>query len=250
MTSTRLNPDASMQARLFAGHDADGERVENWKFGCLAPCGGLYSTANDLLKFLAAGLELRETPLKAAFATALEPRVEVNKQLKMGLNWLLIKDEWASHDGMTGGYASFVAMSKTDKLGIVVLSNTAIGGEGNQLGMFTASLVKSLVEKDPPQLPVVPAATSVKPELLESYVGKYTLVPLVATFTISREDDRLYAQLTGQPLFRIYPESESKFFYKVVKAKITFERDEQGKVERLVLHQNGKDMPAARQRDM
>ena len=40
--------------------------------------------------------------------------------------------------------------------------------------------------------------------------------------------------------------SESDYFYKIVDAKITFERDENGKVVNLVLHQNGQDMPATK----
>jgi hypothetical protein len=83
--------------------------------------------------------------------------------------------------------------------------------------------------------------------LLQKYAGQYTLVPLVATLTVTCEDDRLFAQLTGQQRFRIYPESDSKFYYRVVDAQITFECDAEGKVQRLILHQNGKDMPAARQ---
>jgi len=83
--------------------------------------------------------------------------------------------------------------------------------------------------------------------VLQKYAGQYTLVPLVATLAVTCEENRLFAELTGQPRFGIYPESESKFFYKVVDAQITFECDAEGKVERLILHQNGKDMPAARQ---
>ena len=82
--------------------------------------------------------------------------------------------------------------------------------------------------------------------MLEKFAGSYSLVPVIATFTVTCEENRLYVQLTGQPRFRIYPDSENKFFYKVVDAQVTFESDEGGKVVRLVLHQNGKDTPAAR----
>ncbi|WP_077367016.1 serine hydrolase [Anaerosalibacter sp. Marseille-P3206] len=84
---------------------------------------------------------------------------------------------------------------------------------------------------------------TVDPKIYEEYVGEYELIPGLI-ITITTEDNHIYAQLTGQDAFEIFPMSESDYFYKIVDAKITFERDENGKVANLVLHQNGQDMPA------
>jgi hypothetical protein len=54
------------------------------------------------------------------------------------------------------------------------------------------------------------------------------------------------ARLTGQSFLEIFPESETKFFYKEVDAQITFVKDGQGRVIELVLHQSGRDMRAKR----
>ena len=51
------------------------------------------------------------------------------------------------------------------------------------------------------------------------------------------------AQATGQSQLEIFPISETKFYYKVVDAQITFNHDESGEVESLTLHQNGRNMP-------
>jgi len=56
---------------------------------------------------------------------------------------------------------------------------------------------------------------------------------------VTTESGQLFAELTGQPRFPVYPESETKFYYTVVEAQITFEVDESGEVTGLVLHQNG-----------
>jgi serine-type D-Ala-D-Ala carboxypeptidase/endopeptidase len=53
----------------------------------------------------------------------------------------------------------------------------------------------------------------------------------------------MYIQATGQPKVNIYPESDSKFYLKVVDARIEFERNASNQVERLVLYQNGAVMP-------
>jgi hypothetical protein len=63
---------------------------------------------------------------------------------------------------------------------------------------------------------------------------------------ISREGDRLFVQLTGQPRFQLFPEGARKFFLKEVDAQLTFEIDTQGKATAAILHQNGRDVTAKR----
>ena len=75
-------------------------------------------------------------------------------------------------------------------------------------------------------------------------MGKYKLTG--ATAAVSREGDRLFIQLAGQPKLRVYPESKDRFFYREVEAAVRFETDDGGKVTRLVLHQDGRDIPAPR----
>ena len=57
---------------------------------------------------------------------------------------------------------------------------------------------------------------------------------------------RLFTQATGQPKFEVFPEGDRDYFLKVVDAQITFETDAQGKATGLVLHQNGRNVPAKR----
>jgi hypothetical protein len=46
-------------------------------------------------------------------------------------------------------------------------------------------------------------------------------------------------QLTGQPKFELFPESETKFFLKVVDAQITFVKDDKGVITHAIVHQGG-----------
>ena len=89
---------------------------------------------------------------------------------------------------------------------------------------------------DPSRPP--PAVIAIKPEVGDRYVGRYELAPGFV-FTVTREGNRYFAQLTGQGNAEIFPETETDFFYKVVDARITFVKDGAGKVTSLVLHQNG-----------
>ena len=65
-------------------------------------------------------------------------------------------------------------------------------------------------------------------------------------FTVTREADQFFVQLTGQPRLEVFEESESEYFLKVVDAQITFETDAEGYAGALVLHQGGRDRRAER----
>ena len=75
-------------------------------------------------------------------------------------------------------------------------------------------------------------------ELLQMYVGEYRLTEK-AKATVSQIEDRIFIQVTGQPKFRVFPMSPTRFFFKVLDAEIEFEQDEDGNITGLVLYQNG-----------
>jgi bla regulator protein blaR1 len=113
------------------------------------------------------------------------------------------------------------------------------------LAGLALSLVAIAEEVGPPngaaEHPVVVVPTSV----LDRYVGFYKLSDAYV-FTVTRQGNALFAKLTGQGAAQIYPESETKFFYKIVKAQIDFVADASGNISSLVLHQNGADHTAPR----
>lgn len=82
---------------------------------------------------------------------------------------------------------------------------------------------------------------TVDTETLESYVGKYELAPGFI-ITVSREGNQMKAQATGQPEFPIFPKSTNVFYLKVVEAQLTFNRNAEGMVESVTLHQGGRDI--------
>lgn len=79
-------------------------------------------------------------------------------------------------------------------------------------------------------------------KILESYVGVYELMPNFA-LDVTQQDGQLFIQATGQSRFPAFAESETKFFLKVVPAQIEFFKNEKGEIHKLVLYQNGMEMP-------
>ncbi len=78
------------------------------------------------------------------------------------------------------------------------------------------------------------------PKIYYKYVGQYNAVAGF-TMTVTTEGDKIFAQITGQQKFEIFPESESSFFYKVVDAQIEFVKDGSGGVTGAVLKQAGQE---------
>jgi len=246
MTGTAITLSPDLKSRLAVGHSATLQPVANWDLPTLAGAGALRSTTNDLLTFLAANLGYTKSPLAPAMAAMLAVRRPTGSgDMDIALGWHVLKThgkEIVWHNGGTAGYRTFIGFDRAARSGIVVLSNAGTVAGPDDIG-------RHLLD---PQLPLLAMAapaqhTEVKvdPKSYDQYVGRYQLAPSMV-MTITREDDRLFAQLTGQPRFEIFPEGEKRFFFKIVDAQLTFEADAQGKAAAAVLHQNGINQRAPR----
>lgn len=242
MGDTRITLDDSLQSRLAQGHDADGNPVANWDLPTLAGAGAIRSTATDMLKFLAAYLGLTKTPFDRAIANSQRVHFETPAEGgDEGLAWQIRRNDhviW--HNGQTGGYHAFAGFSPEKRVGVVVLVNSA-SKYSDAIGF---QLLKLLMGGEPEVLKL-PKTIQVVEADLEPLVGRYKLSAL-ATVTISREKDQLLVQLTGQPVIKFYPESKTRFFCRLVEAAVSFEADDNGQIARLVIHQGGQDLKAAK----
>ncbi len=99
-----------------------------------------------------------------------------------------------------------------------------------------------LTKTDKP-LPAQRKEATVDPKLYDRLTGDYELAPNFI-LTIVGRGDKLMSKATGQPEVQIFPESETRFFLKVVDAQIDFILDAAGRVTGLVLHQGGQNLPA------
>lgn len=241
LKNTTVTLSAEQQSRLAQGHSGDGIAVGNWDFDALAGAGAIRSTTHDLIKFARAQLYPRSTSLCEPILLAQRGRFKLKGGGQIGLGWHISPNEttiW--HNGQTGGYHSYLAIDRQQRVAVAVLANSAtmeIDKLGEALLKYVLVGKTEAIEFRKP--------TPVQAEDLEKLVGRYQLAPFFF-FTITREGDKLFAKLTGQPSVRVYPESELKFFYRVVDAQLTFVSDDDGNVKELVLHQHGRDARATR----
>lgn len=238
MHDTQITLTPEMRERLAVGHNADGKPVHNWDIPTFAGAGALRSTVNDMLKYAAANLGLNESPLSATMKKAhVAQRPGGSKSVEIALAWHILKNADSPilmHNGATGGYHAFIGLDEKSRRGVVVLANTA-----NDIDFIGRSLLADSQTNEAPPHKVV----EVDYNLYDRYVGKYELAPEIF-FTVTRKKNQLFAQLTGQDSFEIFPESPTKFFYRVVDAQLTFLTNNTREVTSLVLHQNGLDQEA------
>jgi hypothetical protein len=206
----------------------------------------LKSTARDLLKFAQANLA-NDGPLNNAFRMAQRKQCDTIGGPAMGLAWHFARDgNTRMHTGMTGGYDTWLAIVPSHGIGVVVLSNTTSTRIFEFGELVTRAAFGLEVKPLPPREPVPERKTvAVDATTLARYVGVY---PMFAGFdlTVSLDKNQLMVQGTGQPILPVFAESPTKFFYKAVDAQITFVIDKDGKVEKLVLHQNGANLEGKR----
>ena len=243
MTHTAITFTPWMKAHLALGHDEQGGVVSNWDIPTLAGAGGIRSTTNDMIRFLDANLHPERGKLERAMAFAHEERAAAGN-MRIGLNWFTLyagSDTIVWHNGGTGGYRTFIGFEPSQKIGVVVMTNS--GGAGaDDIGFHLLDAA----------LPLTPAATqhtaiAVSTDVLARYVGTYELSPKFS-LEVTLKDGALWVHPTDQATSRLWPESQHDFFLKEIDAQFTFVQDSAGAVTSVVLHQGGRDIPGKKVR--
>ncbi len=151
MSDTTISLSDEQKSRLATGVSIIGLPTTNWDFDALAGCGAIRSTLHDMLIYLRANLAPDERELGKAIVLSHEPRFTIRKasrrissKLEIGLAWHITTEGencviW--HNGMTGGYAAFLAVVPNKKWGVVVLGNQATG----DIDEFGNNLLKDML---------------------------------------------------------------------------------------------------------
>lgn len=141
---------------------------------------------------------------------------------------------WFSHGGVNEGFVNIFYMYEKNGDGAFIMTNSDNGGRiGDELIHSIAA------EYNWPDFhPVTRAAIHVDPKSLEAFAGTYAITPTV-DIAITLENGQLMWQGPHSPKFPLYAESDSKFFLLVFPpgSSIEFQKDPQGKVTGMVMHQ-------------
>ena len=242
MTNTRVELTAEMKARLAKPFSGSGTPSANWDFADMPGAGGIRSTTKDMLKFAQACLISPNNPTGKAMEMAWkEHHAGGGSEAKMGLGWHFAGDgstRW--HNGQTGGYHSMLMVNRDMNAAVIILTNTSNG----EIDRLASKVIQMLAGAD-----VQPRkfAKELKVGLnkMQRLVGRYQLVPTFI-FDVQVKNGKMMVGITNQPTQRVYPKSDTEWFYKSVKASLEFDVDKNGKCNSLVLVQNGRRQKATR----
>jgi CubicO group peptidase (beta-lactamase class C family) len=205
---------------------------------------GLWTTPTDLAKYIIETQRSLENKGNHVLNRELTQQMHVSGKGNWGLGLEIggeSSDPYFSHGGVNDGFESlFVAYERSGE-GAVVMTNAQGGSR------IASEIMRSIAREYswPDFRPTVRVGTKVAPTILARYVGTYE-VSQAFSITFTLEGDQLMTQATNQPKFPIFPESDTKFFLKVVDAEVEFLSDSKGQVSYLVLHQNGHEIKAIR----
>jgi serine-type D-Ala-D-Ala carboxypeptidase/endopeptidase len=155
MNSTGITLTPELRARLAVGHDKSGKPEPVWDIGAYAGAGALRSTANDLLKYVAANTGLFKSTLTPLMEKTQIIRHKNSPGLATGdvhgntaMAWMDFSIyqppgmELLMHAGGISGYSAFIGFDKKQRRGVVVLASQRGGPEGLHPIMIGCALLQ------------------------------------------------------------------------------------------------------------
>lgn len=223
----------------------------NWDMSRAGGAGALYSTVDDLFLWdeaLFGGKVVSPASVQAASVPVVTAEdTERSKDEGYGYGLAIGRTRGLrtiSHGGGLQGFRSHLLRFPEEHFTVVLLSNSAPAIPGLEVGAL-ANEISEIYLGDGMQERVTPSVdASVTPAVYDDYVGLYDYG--AAVLTVTRQGDSLFAELTGQPTFEIFPRVKDVFFWKVVQAEVSFVRDDKGKVVKAVHRQAGQTINAPR----
>jgi len=128
MTSTYLHLPDSERYRFAQGHLPGGEKTDNLiDHGALYAAGSMFTTVNDLLKFMRAHMSEGDSTIAEGIALT-HPLYDTTHG--MGLGWENTENSInRNHFGTGGGHRSYIGFNKDDpeRRGVIIFTNTRFG---------------------------------------------------------------------------------------------------------------------------
>ena len=231
------------EAKGYGGINGAYKPALNWDMSWAGGAGAIYSTVDDLLKWnqaLYGGKVLTQKSLDAALTPAvLKTGEEPSMRYGFGLGLVKYRGmDVISHSGGLHGFLTQLSYYAKEKTTVVMFTNTSEPEVNFNPENIGEAFLWDKMDKQTSYTEI-----SVNPAELQKYTGRYELTN-VGVLTITNEKEKIYAQLGGQPRFEIFPLAEDEFFFKVVEARLKFQKDEHGGINSVTLFQNGQELKA------
>lgn len=220
------------------GYRVDNDKIENANYRNMSNAhasGALYSTISDLY--------LWDRALYTEKLISNESKSKMFTEFKSnyGFGWGIVNvfnHKMIAHSGEIDGFTSNISRFVEDDVTIIILSNF----EQTPINLINRDLI-AIVFNEKYTIPEVVKTIQLSDNTLKLYTGEYKLQEGFV-FSISFNDNKLYCQPTRQQKLELSPISESEFILKGVNAKISFVKNSNNNIEKLILHQGDKQFSA------
>jgi CubicO group peptidase (beta-lactamase class C family) len=223
--------------RAASGHLRDGRMIEGgWLDYPALAAKGLWTTPSDLAVF---GAEIMEAAMgkpsrllgEAAARAMLTPRAGV-RGLGFVVEGRTRERLLISLEGRTDGFSSMLVMIPDKGQAAVVMANS----DNGEFLIDEILRALSAAYRWPYFKPEEKPLYRLDPAVIRDYLGRFRITPQ-SILEVAAEDPCLVIAPTGQAKTKFYADSESVFFSIDPPARVRFQRDAAGRVDRLILIQ-------------
>lgn len=186
--------------------------------------GGVYSTAEDLLRLLQAALAVDGDPLGGALALMARRYAATDEDgLSMGLGWKIHEDgerRIVHHGGESAGHQAFMGYDPAAGVGVVLLADSRSRDDLDRVALHLLD----------PRIPLPdfshPPEATVAPEVLASYAGRYVVEGDNPIEIGTRDGRLLFIERTPEgELVRettVRASSDTEFYFLEIPATLAF----------------------------
>ena len=246
--------DAQRDPRLALGYRWDEEaeelqRLPMRNLDSIAPAGAVNAHVLDMAQWVRlllgrGAFEGERLVSSRRIRDTWQAQIPLGPGVSYGLGWFL--SEWkdqlvVEHGGNIDGFSAEVALLPESDIGLVLLTNLSSTPlqQTVRAMVWEALLGEPLVEPDPA------ADTARAEESFDDYLGEYVadFGPFdETTFTVLVQNERLAVDIPGQMTFELLPpdrDGKRPFAITPQGIQVSFERNDEGTVSTLLLHQTG-----------
>lgn len=251
MKDTGIFLNATPPPGIALGYTVAGDKATSaldWDMSWAGGAGALYSTVGDLFRWNEAlfggkvvsadSFKVMTTPVK------LPPGVD-GMNYGYGLVMASINRLPAiGHGGGLNGWSSDLMRLPDQNCTVIALANALPPAAGRAPSAVTRTIAGKFLETDIAKLLPPKEDLAVDKKTYADFAGRYSYPS--AVLTVTTVGDQLFAQLTGQPKFELFPSAPDAFFLKVVDAQLVFQRNEKREVTAVQHAQGGNTFKAPR----